>query len=89
MFRPATPLWAYVEQAALTGKQVVLVTTGNSRFEQAETDAFAKRVEARGGRLIRHVFLRRGRIFWQKSREELLMEVRTELAGTVSRAKLA
>jgi hypothetical protein len=84
MFRPATPLWAYVEQAELAGKEVVLVTTGNSRFEQAETDAFAQRVEARGGRLIRHVFLRRGRIFWQKSREELLQEVRTEIAGTTS-----
>jgi hypothetical protein len=62
MFRPATPLWAYVEQADLTDKEVVLVTTGNSRFEQAEIDAFAKRVEAHGGRLVRHVFLRRGRI---------------------------
>jgi len=41
MFRPATPLWAYVEQADLRGKEVVLVTTGNSRFEQAEIDAFA------------------------------------------------
>jgi len=78
LFRPATPLWAYVEQTNLNGKEVVLVTTGNSRFEQAEIDAFAKRVEARGGRLIRHVFLRRGRIFWQKSREELLQEVRAE-----------
>ena len=75
MFRPATPLWAYVEQADLAGKEVLLVTTGNSRFEQAETNAFAKRVEARGGRLIRHAFLRRGRIYWQKSREELLREV--------------
>jgi len=80
MFRPATPLWAYVEQADLRGKEVVLVTTGNSRFEQAVIDAFAKRVEARGGRLIRHVFLRRGRIYWQKSREELLQEVRREMA---------
>ena len=79
MFRPATPLWAYVEQANLTGKEVVLVTTGNSRFEQAEIDAFAKRVEARGGHLIRHLFLRRGRIYWQKSREELLAEVRGEM----------
>jgi flavodoxin len=79
MFRPATPLWTYVEQAALTGKRVVLVTTGNSRFEQAEIDAFAKRVEAHGGRLVSHVFLRRGRIFWQKSREELLKEVRAEM----------
>ncbi len=37
MFRPATPLWAYVEQAQLRGKEVTLVTTGNSRFEQSET----------------------------------------------------
>ena len=79
MFRPATPLWAYLEQADLRGKEVVLVTTGNSRFEQAEIDAFAQRVEARGGRLISHVFLRRGRIYWQKSREELLQEVRREM----------
>jgi flavodoxin len=81
MFRPATPLWAYVEQAQLRGKEVMLVTTGNSRFEQSETDAFARRVESRGGRLIHHVFLRRGRIFWQKSREELLKEVRAEMAA--------
>ena len=49
------------------------------------------RVEAHGGRLVSHVFLRRGRIFWQKSREELLQEVRMEIAGTVSLewAKLA
>ncbi len=79
MFRPATPLWAYVEQTDLTGKEVVLVTTGNSRFEQAETDAFAKRVEAHGGRLVRHVFLRRGRIFWQMSREQLRKAIRAEL----------
>ncbi|MBB4596459.1 flavodoxin family protein [Xanthomonas arboricola] len=79
MFRPATPLWAYVAQTDLTGKEVILVTTGNSRFEQSETDAFARAVEARGGRLVQHVFLRRGRIFWQKSREELLLEARARL----------
>lgn len=79
MFRPATPLWAYLEQAQLRGKEVVLVTTGNSRFEQSETDAFAKRVESRGGRLIHHLFLHRGRIFWQRTREELLNEVRAKM----------
>ena len=64
------------------GKQVVLVMTGNSRFEQSEIDAFAKRIEAHGGRLVRHIFLRRGRIYWQKSREELIQEVRAELETT-------
>ncbi len=80
MFRPATPLWAYVEQTDLTGKKIVLVTTGNSRFKQEEIDAFAKRIEAHGGQLIRHVFLRRGRIYWQTSREELLQETRRQLS---------
>jgi hypothetical protein len=70
LFRPAPPLWAYVEQVDLAGKDVVLVMIGNSRYKQDEIDAFARRVEAHGGRLIRHLFLRRGRIFWQKSREE-------------------
>jgi hypothetical protein len=79
MFRPATPLWAYVEQTNLTGKEIVLVTTGNSRFEQTEIDAFARRVKARGGRLIHHIFLRRGRIYWQKSREDLLAEARARI----------
>jgi hypothetical protein len=76
MFRPATPLWAYVEQTNLTSREIVLITTGNSRFEQSEIDAFARRVEARGGRLIRHLFLRRGRIYWQMSRADLLGEAR-------------
>jgi hypothetical protein len=88
MFRPATPLWAYMEQTALAGKRVVLVTTGNSRFEQAEIDAFAKRIDAHGGRLVKHVFLRRGRIFWQKSRNELLQDLRDEMSrATLSHLK--
>jgi hypothetical protein len=78
MFRPATPLWAYVEQTDLRSKEVLLIATGNSRFEQPEIHAFAKRVEARGGRFVDHIFLRRGRIYWQKSREALLKEVRAE-----------
>jgi hypothetical protein len=79
MFRPATPLWAYVEQADLKGKEIVLVTTGNSRFEQSEIDVFGRRAEARGGRLINHLFLRRGRIYWQKSQEDLLTEARAKI----------
>jgi flavodoxin len=79
MFRPATPLWSYVEQTDLTGKDVVLVMTGNSRYKQEGVDAFATRVQGRGGRLVKHVFLRRGRFLWQKSRESLLREVHEQL----------
>lgn len=80
-FGPATPLWSYVEEADLADKEVALVTTGNSRFEQHRIDAFAERVSARGGELVRHVFLRRGRIYWQMSRERLLHEARARVVA--------
>lgn len=81
LFRPAAPLWAYVEEADLSGKDVVLVMTGNSRYEQEEIDAFAERVRARGGRFARHLFLRRGRIYWQLTRDELLQEARAQIGA--------
>ncbi|MEJ2802542.1 hypothetical protein WAE61_11730 [Comamonadaceae bacterium PP-2] len=82
MFRPATPLWSYVERTDFAGKEVVLFTTGNSRFEPVEIDDFARRVEANGGRFDRHVFLQRGRIYWQMSREELLAATREALSAS-------
>lgn len=81
LFRPATPLWAYAEETDLSGKDVVLVMTGNSRYEQEEINAFAERVRARGGRLARHVFLRRGRIYWQLTRDELLQETHAQIGA--------
>lgn len=79
-FRPAPPLWTWVEQADLADKEVILVTTGNSRYKEAETAAFADRVRARQGIFLGHVFLRRGRIFWQVSREDLLRATREAVA---------
>lgn len=82
VFRPATPVWKYVEQTDLTGKQVELVMTDNSRFEQGEIDVFVGRVAAHGGKLVHHVFLRRCRVFSQKSRAELLDEVQGHINAT-------
>lgn len=79
MFRPATPMWAYIAQTDLRNKAIILITTGNSRFEQDQIDEFAKAVESQGGRLVRHIFLRRGRFYWQKSREDLLQELSAQL----------
>lgn len=81
LFRPAPPLWAFVEQTDLAGKEVVLVMTGNSRYKQESIDGFAERIAAHGGKLVRHVFLRRGRIYWQMSRDELLEETRAQVAA--------
>lgn len=80
MFRPAPPLWAYVEQADLEGKEVILIMTGNSRFKQEEVEKFSALIEAKGGRLIDNIFLRRGRIFWQQSRTELLESINAHMS---------
>ncbi|MNR55500.1 hypothetical protein D3C85_1758840 [compost metagenome] len=53
--------------------------TGNSRFKQDEIDEFATLVEEHGGRLIQHIFLQRGRIYWQQSRTQLLEEINTRM----------
>lgn len=87
MFRPATPLWSYVEQTDLTGKDVVLIMTGNSRFKDVEIEGFSDRVAARGGQLAHHIFLRRGRIYWQMDRESLLFETRSQVGSLLQRVE--
>ncbi|MDP6346075.1 MAG: hypothetical protein QF491_21250, partial [Alphaproteobacteria bacterium] len=64
----------------LTGKQVVLFNTFNSRFKDAEIAEFRQLVESKGGRLVDHVYVRRGRIYDQLSRREMLAEIRARLA---------
>ncbi|WP_205855308.1 flavodoxin family protein [Pseudomonas viridiflava] len=85
MFRPAPPLWTFVRQTDLTAKEVVLVLTGNSRFKQEEIEAFSRLVEAQGGRLLDSIFIRRGRIYWQMNRTELLQAVDTRIDTPVAK----
>jgi len=71
-YRPAVPLWAFVEKNSFQGKRVVLFNTFNSRFKQKYIDEFAELIESKGGKLVDHLYVRRGRVIWQMSREELL-----------------
>ncbi|GFM82680.1 hypothetical protein PSCICO_22070 [Pseudomonas cichorii] len=79
MFRPAPPLWTFVRDRDLSGKEVVLIMTGNSRFKSEEIDKFSQLIESRGGHLLYQEFIRRGRFFWQMSRAELLDSVQNLL----------
>jgi flavodoxin len=84
-YRPAPPLWTFVEKNDFRGKAVILFNTFNSRFEPEEIETFRKLVERKGGKLIDHVHVRRGRIFNQIDGGELVKEVRKLLdarAGT-------
>jgi flavodoxin len=75
-YRPAPPVWSFVEKSDFRGKAVILFNTFNSRFESEEIDAFRKLVERKGGRLIDHIHVKRGRILNQIDGSELIKEVR-------------
>ncbi len=73
-FRPAVPLWAFVEKNDFMGRPVVLFNTFNGKFKQKHIDEFMGLVNERGGVFTDHVYVRRGAWFNQLSRDELLTE---------------
>lgn len=80
-FRPAPPLWSFVENHDFAGKQVFLLMTGNSRLKEELTGKFGLLVEEKNGRFLDTLFVRRGRIYWQKRPEEVNEEVREALTA--------
>ncbi len=74
-FRPAPPLWSFVEEHDFGGKPVFLLMTGNSRLTEERTGKFGALVEAQGGEYLGRHFVRRGRIYWQRTAEEVNTEV--------------
>jgi flavodoxin len=78
-FRPAVPLWSFVENHDFKGRSVYLVLTGNSRYKKEKIERFEDLVNQQNGRYHDLLFLRRGRIYWQKTPEEINTEVREAL----------
>ncbi len=73
-YRPSPPLWTFVEKNDFSGKDVVLFNTFNSKFKAEPIKEFQREVEKKGGRLIDHIFIRRGRIYYQMSGKELIRQ---------------
>jgi len=78
-FRPAVPLWSFVENHNFSGKPVFLMMTGNSRYKEQLTDKFAALVTRQNGSFLDMLFVRRGRIFWQKTPDEVNQEIQQAL----------
>jgi len=78
-YRPAPPLWTFVEKNDFGGKNVVLFNTFNSKFKAKPIKEFQREVEEKGGRLIDHIFIRRGRVYYQMSGNELIQEAQNLL----------
>ena len=78
-FRPAPPLWSFVENHDFAGKPVFLLMTGNSRLKEELIGKFGTLVEKKNGKFLGTLFIRRGRIYWQKTPGEVNEEVRDAL----------
>ncbi|MCP3874726.1 MAG: hypothetical protein GY699_16440 [Desulfobacteraceae bacterium] len=74
-FRPAVPLWSFVENHDFNGKRVFLLMTGNSRKTDERTGKFGTLVEKKNGKFIDALFIKRGRVYWQKTPEQVNEEV--------------
>ncbi len=75
-FRPAPPLWTFVQKNDFKGKNVILFNTFNSRFKSEEIDVFKQWIAKKEGRFVEHIYVRRGRVYYQKSGESLMKEAK-------------
>ncbi|MCP4137037.1 MAG: flavodoxin/nitric oxide synthase [bacterium] len=75
LFYPAPPLDSFIEHNDFSGKKVVLFNTFNSRFKDEEINRFKRKISEKGGSVIDHIYVRRGRVYNQKSGPELIREV--------------
>ncbi len=78
-FRPAPPLWSFVENNNFSGQKIFLMMTGNSRYKDKFIDEFATLVKQKNGDFTDFLFIRRGRIFWQKTADDVSNEIRDAL----------
>lgn len=78
-YSPAPPVWQFVSSNDFSGKKVVLFNTFNSLFKAEYIDQFKAEVEAKGGRFLKHIYVKRGRMTQQISPEEMLEQVRLQL----------
>ncbi len=85
LFRPAPPLWTFVEENRFDGASVLLFNTFNSRFVDEEIATFQALVEQQGGAWLDHVYVRRGRIISQKAPQEVHDELGEQLRQRVER----
>ncbi|MEM7206743.1 MAG: hypothetical protein AAF434_02860 [Pseudomonadota bacterium] len=76
-FRPAVPMWAFASAQDFGERNVSLVMTGNTRFHTDKVDEFIGLIESKNGNFTQHHFIKRGRLFWQISDEELRQQIKS------------
>jgi len=84
-YRPATPLWSFIEKNDISGKKIVLFNTFNSRFKPEKIDKFRDRISQHGGEMVDHVYIRRGRVYHQKDGNDVIDEAQELIAERIEK----
>lgn len=74
-YRPAVPLWTFVEKNDFAGKRIVLFNTFNSKFKDKHIEEFKQLVTQKGGEFVDHISVRRGRVYNQIDSDELIRQI--------------
>jgi flavodoxin len=80
-YRPVVPLWTFVEKNDFEGKRVVLFNSFNSQFKDEYITEFKQLVTQKGGVFIDHISVRRGRIYNQIDKTELINQLQQLLVA--------
>jgi flavodoxin len=79
MFRPAPPVWSFVESGALQDKHVTLVTLGSTGDWQFDDEKIRQALEQNGGsNLTNHLHFNRGPHAWATPIQETLAQVQAK-----------
>ncbi len=84
-YRPAVPLWTFIEKNSFQSQQVVLFNTFNSRFKDELIGEFSDLVKSKGGNLNDHIYIRRGRWYKQLDQDELIEEIHSLIESSEAR----
>ena len=78
-YSPAPPAWQFITNNDITGKNIVLFNTFNSKFKQEYIEEFKTKIEDKRATFVKHIFVKRERMGQQISTEILLEKVRQEI----------
>lgn len=79
--RPAPPLWTFATRNDFQDKAVILFTTFSEEFDRAQIAQFKYLIESSGGRMIDHIYIKRGPFYDQITGDQLIINVKNLLAA--------
>ena len=82
MYRPVTPLLAFIEKNSFKGKNIVLFSTFNGGFKDEAINEVKQQLEKKGGKFIDHIYVKCRRAFVKLLSKEEIVKSTQKLLDT-------